>query len=668
MPAYYRASLIEFLADDPRRILGTLATESAKTGFTDLKQRQTGAWQKQIEVLKVTCSLLENQFTDCASWGLLLEYPIPRRQKRIDAVLLARNIIFCLEFKTENKIYSSHLKRQVEDYALDLRDFHEESCNRPIIPVAVALGAPPSEVNSSPATSDLVRPVILAGASDLASRIATVFITEGELPDKPISTITWDLSSYHPVPTIIEAAEALFAGHNVREIAHSHAGAINLTLTSDKLIEIIQQAQRDNAKVICFVTGVPGAGKTLAGLNVVHNAVLRQDDRPPGVFLSGNGPLVRIVSASITRDFKQRTRIGGAERTIGTFVQNVHSFVREALDKPDKPPVEHVIVFDEAQRAWDAVHNKKKTGSELSEPETILSIMGRHSGWAVVVALVGGGQEIHTGEAGLAEWGRSLRERFPHWQIAVSPNALSGDTSVAGQQLFADGKGGALTIHQEPALHLEVNLRSFRARRLSEWVDAVLNGDALRAAGIVADLRDFPVAITRSLTTARTWLRKRARGLRRCGLVASSGAIRLRADGIELSSGFRQGNRDLYVQWFLADPSDVRSSNQLEIAASEFECQGLELDWVGLCWGGDFAFSLATNDWNYRRFTGNRWGEVNKKVNRQYLLNTYRVLLTRAREGMVIWVPTGDHTDQTRSPALFDETAEYLKQCGLSII
>ncbi|MEP7339682.1 MAG: DUF2075 domain-containing protein [Acidobacteriota bacterium] len=668
MSAYYRASLAEFLADDSERILGVLAAESAKNGFIDLKQKQTKAWQKQIEVLKTVFALLQNQFVESANWGLLLEYPIPRRQKRIDAVLLARNVILCLEFKTEDQKFSSHLKRQVEDYALDLRDFHEASRNRPIVPIAVALGTSAGDSNQVMSSDDLVRPVVLAGASDLANMVALIFTSECDLSDEQIEMTAWDLSAYRPVPTIIEAAESLFAGHNVREIAHSHAGAINLTLTSEKLIEIIRQAQRENIKVVCFVTGVPGAGKTLAGLNVVHNAALRQDGRPPSVFLSGNGPLVKIVSASISRDFKQRTRASGAERTISTFVQNVHSFVREALDKPDKPPIEHIIVFDEAQRAWGAEHNKKKTGSELSEPETILSIMDRHKEWAVIVALVGGGQEIHTGEAGLGEWGRSLRDHFPHWEIAVSPSALTGDSSVAGQQLFADGNCGSLQVRRETALHLEVSLRSFRAHRLAEWVDAVLIGDAAKAASIVADLKDFPMAITRSLTNARAWLREHARGLRRCGIVASSGAMRLRAEGIELSSGFRQGNRDLYVHWFLADPSDIRSSNQLEIAASEFECQGLELDWVGLCWGGDFSFSAATNTWNYRRFSGTRWGKMAKEVDRQYLLNTYRVLLTRAREGMIIWIPTGDRKDQTRLPASFDETAEYLIKCGVPIL
>lgn len=666
MPAYYRATLVEFLADDEARILGVLATESAKTGFTDLKQKQTKAWQKQITAMKITCAALVAKLPNSVHWSLLFEYPIPRRQKRIDAVLLSIDVIVCLEFKTEEKKYSRQLYRQVEDYALDLRDFHDQSRDRYIVPIAVAFKAEPAEHIDCSILDDWVRPVVFANASDLSEKIVLAVIAEKKTEKPPIDATAWDLSAYCPVPTIIEAAEALFAGHNVREI--NHAGAINLTQTSDKLIEIIQHAQRDSLKIVCFVTGVPGAGKTLAGLNIVHNPTLRTENRRPGVFLSGNGPLVKIVSAAIARDHRRRVRAGDAERTTSTFIQNIHAFIRDSLDKPDTPPTENVIVFDEAQRAWNAAHNEKKTGSNMSEPETVLSIMNRHQDWAVVVALVGGGQEIHDGEAGLAEWGKTIRESFSHWKIAVSPKALTGDTSVAGHRLFADGDRGLLSILQEPAFHLEVNIRSFRANRLSEWVDAVLRGDAAQAANIIADLKDFPLVLTRSLPTARAWLSARARGLRGCGLVASSGATRLRAEGIELSSGFRQGNRDSYVHWFLAEPTDVRSSNQLEIVASEFECQGLELDWVGVCWGGNFTFDRNEKTWAFRNFSGNSWRNVGREIDQRYLLNTYRVLLTRAREGLIIWISTGDDNDPTRASAPLDATADYLKECGVPTI
>ena len=664
MAAFYRATLADFLAHSPDEILGSLLRSYQ---HNELQKRQTKAWEIEIEVLKSACGELIRHTPATAKWSLLLEYPIPRRHKRLDAVLLAADVIFCLEFKTADKAHSLQPRRQAEDYALDLRDFHEASRDRRLVPVVVVPKAAPARSPSDQISTDAVRDVRQANASDLAPILLGAFDAEHRADSMPIDPTAWDNSPYRPVPTIIEAAEVLFAGHNVSEIAHSHAGVTNLTTTSDRLVDIIQQAQRRSEKVICFVTGVPGAGKTLAGLNIVHNPALRQEGRPAGVFLSGNGPLVKIVSAAIARDHKRRVRETGGERTVGTFIQNVHVFVREGLEKADKPPVENVVVFDEAQRAWNADQNRKKNGLEVSEPETMLTIMDRHQDWAVLVALVGGGQEIHNGEAGLAEWGKTLCEKFPKWKVVVSPKALEHDTSNAGHRLFADGNAGSLAIQKEPSLHLEVNQRSFRAQKLTEWVEAALAGDAAKAAEIVPDLRDFPFTLTRSLPTARQWLHKHARGQQRAGLVASSGALRLRADGLELSSGFRQGNRDMFVHWFLAHPPDIRSSNQLEVAASEFECQGLELDWIGLCWGGDFSFGATSGSWEYRNFSGSRWGNLKNEIDRQYLLNTYRVLLTRARRGLVIWIPQGDIADETRLPSHFDSTADYLVRCGLSL-
>ncbi len=669
MPAYYRATLSEFLEDDPRRVLGMLAAASGDSGFAELKHRQTKAWQIEIEMLRVASVALIAEDDRRALWTLLLEYPIPRRRGRIDAVMLAWDLIFCIEFKTGKEKHCRQAEQQVEDYALDLRDFHEQSHGRRIVPTVVAAKASENALGPIPGKwDDLVRPVLRVNATGLPDALSAAFAAETITGALPLDGEAWDFSDYRPVPSIVEAAEVLFAGHDVREIAHSHAGAINLSLTSDRLVDIVQRAQRERLKVACFVTGVPGAGKTLAGLNVAHDPRLRQEGRPPAIFLSGNGPLVRIVSAAIARDFNRRTRADDGERTASTFIQNVHGFARHAMEKSDRPPAEHVVIFDEAQRAWDAVQNAKKTGQEVSEPETMLSIMDRHADWAVLVALVGGGQEIHNGEAGLAEWGKTLRDKFPHWRVAAPPNALTGGSHVAGHRLFENGSSGKLSIIPEPSLHLDVCLRAFRARKVSEWVDAMLAGDAEQAASIMAGLDEFPIRLTRSLETARDWLRSRTRGLRRCGLVASSGAVRLRSHGLELSSGFRQGNRDLYVHWFLDPPPDIRSSNQLEVAASEFECQGLELDWVGACWGGDFTYDAAAGNWSYRRFSGSKWGEVAKEVQRRYLLNTYRVLLTRAREGLVIWVPPGESTDLTRPQKWFDETADYLVRCGLGRI
>ncbi|PWU22176.1 MAG: hypothetical protein C5B50_00025 [Verrucomicrobia bacterium] len=661
MAAFYRARLFEFLGHAAEEVLGCL---SGSHQHNELQKRQIKAWQVEIPILKSVCAELIGRDPAAQDWSLLLEYPIPRRPKRLDAVLLAQDIIFCFEFKTRDRKHCLQTDRQAEDYAVDLRDFHEASHDRVIIPLAVVPQAEHQTIQAQ-RHADAVREVIRCNASELTAVILTTFQAEHKPNSEPIEPAAWDNSAYHPVPTIIEAAEVLFAGHNVSEIAH--AGAKNLKETSEKIVTIIQQAQSNREKVICFVTGVPGAGKTLAGLNVVHNPSLRKEGRPAGVFLSGNGPLVKIVKAALVRDHKRRTNESGSERDVH-FVDNVHSFIRDALEKPDKPAYERVVIFDEAQRAWNAEQSRKKYDRDVSEAETMLSIMERHQDWAVLVALVGGGQEIHSGEAGLSEWGSTLRRRFPHWKVAVSPKALDRDASTAGQTLFDGGDFGTLSVQTEKSLHLEVNMRTFRARRLADWVEAALAGDASSAAAVMPDLKEFPFAMTRSLSAARSWLRFRARGQQRAGLVASSGALRHRAEGLELSSGFRQGNRDMYIHWFLALPPDIRSSNQLEVAASEFECQGLELDWVGLCWGGDFSFDQQSGTWRHQCFSGSRWGHLRKEVDRRYLLNTYRVLLTRARRGLVIWVPQGDASDETRLPCFFDGTRSFLAKCGLPVI
>jgi hypothetical protein len=665
MPAYYRSTVAEFIDDDPGRIIGVLAAASAKSGFVDHKNRQTTAWQNQVDVLKAGCKRLVNESGDFGSWGLLLEYPIPRRQKRIDVVVLARDVIFCVEFKTKTKTHNLQARKQAEDYALDLRDFHSESLGRRIIPIAVASNAESREPISSGFYYDLVRPALLTNAADLFKVIIEAYEAQSDSKEPVIDPKSWNESPYRPVPTIIEAAEALYAGHDVREIASSHAGDDNLNITSQRIIELVKRAQERHEKIACFVTGIPGAGKTLAGLNVVHNPSLRCDGRPPGVFLSGNGPLVKVIRAAIDRDFKRRTKGVDSRDKTGTFIQNVHQFIKEER-KRELPPSENVIVFDEAQRAWNAEQTARKQDDDeenaQSEPEIILSVMDRHE-WSVIIALVGGGQEIHKGEAGLAEWGRTLRSKFPEWRVAVSPEALDGGASLAGHTLF-EGERPSSIISEDSSLHLDTTRRSYRAQQVTEWVEAVLRADSAAASNIAKELGSFPLVMTRSLATAREWLRMKTLGLRRCGLIASSGGLRLRAEGLELSSAFRRAG-DLYVNWFLNDPTDVRSSNQLEVAASEFECQGLELDWVGLCWSGDLTFNSALGFWVKRAFRGNAWIGVPNELDRQYLVNKYRVLMTRAREGMIIWIPDGDSSDLTRPENWFDMTAELFRGCGL---
>jgi len=664
MPAHYVCRLSEFSEQDHQFILGTLTAGNAAGGF-DGRRSQVGAWQTTLGVLgDAITRLLEHPAA--AQWALLLEYDIPLRQKRPDAVLLADDLVFVLEFKTGATAHTLADQRQVEAYCLDLRDFHAESRGRKVIPVLVACGAN-RKAELPPVREEPVQGVVLASSDDLGELLLAAHLVHHDDTQASIDAESWSGSAYRPVPTILQAAEALYAGHSVREVSRSHAD--NLTVTTDYLLQTIRQCELQRRKCICFVTGIPGAGKTLAGLNLVHAPTLSTQGAGTATFLSGNGPLVQIMREALARDENRRDgiAIGEARRRVSTFIQNVHHFMREYTQaNPDAVPHHKVAVFDEAQRAWNAEQAARKFGRADSEPMEMLSVMDRHPDWAVIVALVGGGQEINTGEAGLAEWGRALSSGFSHWSIAVSPEALHGGESIAGSVLFAGGVPTTLAVTEEPALHLDVSLRSWRAEALTGWVNAVLAGDSHRARQFMADMDEFPVVVTRSLTAARAWLRAVTRGDRRCGLVASSGAVRLRAYGLELSSGFTRGYP--FCDWWLAREGDVRSSYQLEVPASEFECQGLELDWTGLCWGNDLIWRNTPAGWEYRRFMGARWVAVRGVAAREYLLNTYRVLLTRAREGVAVWVPPGDSDDPTIAPQDFDSTATYLLACGARML
>jgi len=673
MPAFYRNTVSGFLSADQAAILGELNLQS-RHAVSSLRLTTVVSWERTVAVLRDALLQVLAQMPAATSWGVLLEYEIPRRDCRIDCVLLAGELVLVLEFKTGVSESPAAAKRQVEHYAIELRDFHKESRGKMIIPLAVLSESSTTQPAPATETNDLVKAVRVVADDALANTLIDLADAwQADTKRRQIDIAAWDGSAYAPIPNIVEAAQMLFAHHSVRDIQHAHAETINLTRTTDVLTEAVRRAQRGRRKLVCFVTGVPGAGKTLAGLQAVHSPELMRDGRPAGAFLSGNGPLVKVVTEALALDHHRRTgqTLAESRRRVRTFIQSVHSFLK-TYRLADQLPPEHVVVFDEAQRAWDATKVRKEllrraTADERdqlasvdSEPALMLGIMDRLPDWAVVIALVGGGQEIHDGEAGLAEWGRAVRQLFPHWEIVASPEALAGGASVAGSRLFPDDEPGTVQIRQERDLHLPVSVRSFRAQAVAEWVNAVVTGQPDEAAQIAARVGDFPIRLTRSLDAARTWLRRNTRGFRRCGLLASSGALRLRAHGLEVSSGFRDGFP--FEEWFLAGPDDVRSSNRLEVALTEFECQGLELDWTGVCWGGDFV--CGRDGWEFRQFKGSAWQVVQKAATREFIRNKYRVLLTRAREGIVIWIPEGSVDDETRPPQWFDSTARYLERSG----
>ena len=656
MKAFYADSIKEFLVTDKNVIVGQLSAGYAHARFHQLIATQIEVWSEEISIIKEAFKSIGSK-TDFDDWHILFEYPIPRRGKRIDVVILTKSVVMVLEFKIGATKYLSTDRMQVEDYCLDLRDFHAESRDAVIIPVLVA-----TDTISIPWISefsnDNVKSICLSNRGNLSNTIENICNEfHGAFTIDPLN---WEDSDYKPTPTIIEAAQTLYSGQNVREISRSHAGVENLTKTSEAIFHAIEQAQLKDEKLICFITGVPGSGKTLAGLNIVHNRKLHDGDL--GVFLSGNGPLVRILSEALARDDATRNgkTLVEARHEVTTFIHNVHKFLDEYHYDKSKVPIDRIVVFDEAQRAWDREQAYRKFKRDFSEPEMILEIMDRHPGWAVFIALIGGGQEINSGEAGLSEWGRNIADKFKHWKVMISPELKQGHHSTGGQTLFNEVPEDII-LEENEDLHLDVCIRSYRAEQTSNFVANILDIN-IEVAQIILknDLSSFEIVLTRSLDKAKDWLKKRQRGSRRIGLTASSGARRIKAYGLEVKNKLDE------VNWFLNPPDDVRSSFYLEDVATEFAIQGLELDWTCLCWGADLRF--ANERWEYKSFRGTKWQDVHKERTREYVLNKYRVLLTRAREGLVIWIPQGDKNDSTRPPEFYDSTADYLSRCGIPYI
>lgn len=656
-----RYSLSGFTLADDAQLLGELTGAVASTGIQSTRTTQIETWKTQITLLKRCASDLIQRCEAAKDWHLILEYELPRRQKRPDAILLAEDVILVIEFKVGASSHGASSRWQVEDYCLNLRDFHGGSSGRAIVPVLCSTAAP-SVTSSPPISNACVAPIQVTNADDLTRVLLSAYSALHRIDGSPIDADTWVDAPYRPTLSVIEAAERLYENHDVREISHSYAS--NLDATTDQLAEIIREAREQNRRYVCFVTGVPGAGKTLTGLNVVHDPSLRAEGGPSGIFLSGNGPLVKVVrEALVLSQQRAGRRRQDTAHEVSTFIQNVHQFLRYHREHPTALPHEHVVVFDEAQRAWDQEQMLRKQGVDRSEAAELFDVMDRLDGWAVIIALVGGGQEIFLGEAGLEEWGRAVAVR-PNWRVMASPEVVSGGASVSGHRLFADGVPPGIEFRPEPLAHLSVGVRSFRAQRLAEWVDAVLALDTERAQSLVPDRREFPLVFTRDLEVAKAWLRARNEpgNGQRAGLIATSEDQRLRAYGLERSSAFRLGYS--FEKWFLMPPSDTRSSHVLEVAASEFECQGLELDWIGLCWGGDLTPS-ERGDWEYRKFRGASWNQVRNDVERTYVRNRYRVLLTRARLGMVIWIPPGNLQDSTLDPSRFDRIAQLFDAAGV---
>ncbi|MBE6883640.1 MAG: DUF2075 domain-containing protein [Ruminococcaceae bacterium] len=658
--SYYSATIKDFLATHENYILA----EMVKSHPFDLNDFTRDSWLSEIRILK-------RELHEFSDGHISLEFKIPRMGKRVDAVVSCRGILFLLEFKDGDTEYRNSTYKQVMDYALDLKNFHRGSRDKYIVPVAVPTEAPQSDISIQKYGDGVFYPI---GINHTQIGDAIHAITQKcEQPE--INYEVWENAEYMPTPTIVEAAQALYNNHNVTEITRSDAGAQNLNLTTFEIKRIVEFSKANKRKSIIFVTGVPGAGKTLVGLNLAseyHDNELEEH----AVFLSGNLPLVTVLQEALARDKVKREkeergmRISkdAALREVKTVIQIIHHYRDEYVGN-DTCPSDRVAIFDESQRAWTKdeissfmARKKGVKNFDYSEPEFLIQTMDRHDDWAVIVCLVGGGQEINKGEAGLPEWFDALQRSFPNWDAYAAPN-LDDTEYLRGRTWDELTSGVNLTIVN--GLHLATSMRSFRSEKVSLLIKQILDNDIEDAQQTFTEIRkQYPIYITRDLDTAKNWVKTVSRGNERYGLFASSNAARLKPRGIYYAKDRGSLSPE---NWFLNPEDDIRSSYFLEAVASEFETQGLELDYAIVAWDADLR--IENGKWAHyqmsNRLTPPNWSRIRSENNIIYLTNAYRVLLTRARQGFVIYIPEGVDDDATRRREIYDPTFNYLRNIGI---
>lgn len=702
----YNSDIATFLTTNRNEVFGMLCDRY----HGDVPTTQLEAWTGEIDILQTALLPWKE-----SNGRIVFEYDIPRLGKRIDFVLLLNGIVFCVEFKVgESEIKSCDVD-QVLDYALDLKNFHKFSEDKVIVPILVATryDKSTSVIQSSVYDDRVVNP-LMTGAQGITTLITDVI---RRFPNESSVDERWIISPYAPTPTIIEAARTLYESHSVKDITRHEADKVTTDTTIAYILDVIKKSKANGEKSICFVTGVPGAGKTLVGLEVAVKQTYQDSDKPiedeGAVYLSGNGPLVAVLNEALAQDNykkckerKEDKKLSESRREVSKFIQIIHRYRDNMLEKikipvengvleidPEKAvkmqgsgygEVEHVAIFDEAQRSWthDRIANYLKRGGTygnkkkvdnfpMSEAAFLIWSLDQREDWATIVCLVGGGQEINTGEAGIAEWISSLNNMFPHWKIYISPKLTEPE--------YAEGKVDELlkdnpNVTYEEKLHLGVSLRSFRAEKLSAFVHSLLAVDG-NASSIYKEIKDnYPIVLARDMEKAKRWIHEKARGNERTGVLITKESARYKPLGIHVLPS----DDDNAVHWFLEDITDTRSSNYLEDAATEIQVQGLELEYTCVLWDADMRFE--DGKWHFYTFN-RKWNKLeavseSKQDRMKYMLNAYRVLMTRARSGMVICVPEGNAhktengfwEDETRLPEYYDGTYNYLKSLGIAEI
>ena len=646
--AYYYNSIPEFIDDSSENIIASLVEHSFE-GYEELTRDQKDAWDNQINELQ---DRLARHGID---GDIIFEYDIVRLGKRIDVVLLIRHMVFSLEFKNGKKAFAAQDAQQAEDYAIDIKNFHKESEDLYVCPILIATNAKPIENQLIDCYSDKQVFLQKENIDSFMPKIKKISDKYGD--SRAIDFEKWFNSPYYPTPTIIDAAIEAYQTHNLTDIAKSEAGQDDIDACEKELNSIIEDAKNNKKKCICFVTGVPGAGKTLVGLDIASHNLEKGTDNL-SVYLSGNGPLVDVLREALAKSAKKHANKSKRvyNTAVKTFIQGSLAFKKDNSSH-ERPTAEHIMIFDEAQRVWNARKMKSKSNLDVSEPHLLIDIMNRQPDWAVIICLVGLGQDIYDGEVGINEWFRSAINDFGDWDLYYSPEIFEQDEDKNIDQEMIENYSKA---HKLEPLHLRTSIRSFRADKQNRFVDALLDNRVEDAKGYYDEISvKYPIYITRDIDKAKMWAKKQVRGSQRCGVMACSSAQRLKPEGIYVPKNIE------VTHWFLAPSDDIRSSNMMEIVASEFKVQGLEIDWAVVCWDADLRHT--EKGWDYYNFRGSKWQHRHKEEDKRYLVNSYRVLLTRARQGMVIFVPKGvdEEIDPTRNHTYYDDIYAYLKSCGV---
>lgn len=661
---YYESSIEDFVAHKyPSDIVDFLTESDESTDEYEL-HLQKGAWSNQIKIL-------QKYLIDKKGY-IIFEYALSRVNMRIDVVLLMDGVVYSLEFKNNEVEFEPDAINQADGYGYALKNFYEVNRDKYVVPILIATKAPDSECSSGADLGiDKLFSLFKANTNKMEQYIdlirskygSDVIYTEKDFED-------WIKSPFKPNPTIIQSARSIYMNNQVDEFFKFDAGEENLKITEGTVECIVKEAKKNKKKIICFVSGVPGAGKTLVGLDLAGKTRNNTESGlPEAVFFSGNGPLINVLTEALGRDayrnnpekYPSKYR---ATQDVKAFIQDLHAFKQDIIAVKKKTVDENVLIFDEAQRVWDEEQLRKwlvKKGADksyygLSEADLLLSVFDKKE-WGVIVALVGLGQDIHTGENGLGVWFKSLLEKNKDWEIRLSKEIFTQNADNLAE--YVDSVMKNPRVKEDSGLYLKTCIRTPRAKNLSEFAEALLHNEPEKAKEALLRFDNYPICITRDLRKAEQFVSSNSLRKERCGKLCSSNSKILGRN----SHSFDNIDNWHFANWML-DESGRDSSNSLEFAASEFNIQGLEIDWSLLGWDMDMYY--VNGEWHMQKMLTAKRFEESTELQKKHILNSYRVLLTRARKGIVIYIPKkNDFEDPYGVSKYYDSTYEYLKSCGI---